>query len=910
MLGRRADSLYLELSEQGRLAAEQLFLRLVAVDEEGATVRRRVLQGELRTLSVDQAALETVLQRYAAHRLLTFDQHPITRSPTVEVAHEALITRWERLDQWVASRRDELALQHATASAAAEWAASEEDPSYLLRGSRLDQATAWVDDSDLAVTDEERRFVSASRAAADSERARVRRRRRSTLGAVAAAVLLVGTLGGLAIAQASQARREQAIALIGRLGAASNQVRASNPELALLLAMESVERAEAAGAQVPAETVDALNGAIQVSRVEQRFASGFRNIELSPEGRLVAVDVMEGAITASNEVRLVDLDTGTVKRSLFGPGRVSAMAWASTGFLAVAYGEVSHSPPSVVIWDTATGDQVATIEEQVLADWEVIHRMGWSPDGSRLAVMMMGTSYAVWDAATGELSAGESWSTDGLSPGDLVFRDEETLLVTRSDMTEVMVVEPSTLGVVDTIDLFGFAPARIALDRTGELMVFSDEDGNLMAFTLGGTWLWDRTASSGQRAAEAPALEVSGGDEGLIAVSGDDGVIRLLDPRDGLQMSSLSGQGGWVSDAVFTPDGTGLYSVSSLGTTLGWDATQKGPVTAKRLLAHDSVIELTVSPDGTSLAVQTDDGYLDIVDTTTGETRTERWPGGEYQNGGAPISPDWRHVAWRSASGETLVLDLATMDSVATLPEGASPRAFSPDGRLVAFSGWPDTGDPAGVIDWETGEMVLDLGVSYLVTAEFNPGGVFEAGRYMALIESDRVGRNNLLAIYDMSTGGRIADWEETDPIHLAFDPTGRYLAVGDVGGRAWVVDLALLLEGRSVSEATVFDVQAFDDIVWRVAISADGVLATSRSAEVRLWNIFDGVLVGTAYARTAIPALAFHPDGRSLMYTDEGIRTYWIDPQPLMPLARERATRDLTDHECVRYLGDACPSR
>jgi hypothetical protein len=227
---------------------------------------------------------------------------------------------------------------------------------------------------------------------------------------------------------------------------------------------------------------------------------------------------------------------------------------------------------------------------------------------------------------------------------------------------------------------------------------------------------------------------------------------------------------------------------------------------------------------------------------------------------------------------------------------------------LLAISGGTET--PAGVIDWETGDVVLDLAANYLVTAEFNPDGVFESGRYLAYIESDRAGRNNLLAIYDMATGQRVAGWEETDPIHLAFDPSGQYLAVGDVGGRAWVIDLAAVLRGRSVAEATIFDAQVFDDIVWRVAMGADGVLAASRTDAVRLWDVFEGRPIGAPLVNESLPTLAFHPDGKSLMYTDQGIRTYWLDPDPLVPLARDRVTRELTEQECVRYLGDSCPSQ
>ena len=53
--------------------------------------------------------MDTVIDTYGKSRLLTFDRDPITRGPTVEVAHEALLRAWGRLRQWLdANPGDEL----------------------------------------------------------------------------------------------------------------------------------------------------------------------------------------------------------------------------------------------------------------------------------------------------------------------------------------------------------------------------------------------------------------------------------------------------------------------------------------------------------------------------------------------------------------------------------------------------------------------------------------------------------------------------------------------------------------------------------------------------------------------------------------------------------------------------------
>ena len=50
-------------------------------------------------------ALAEVLRLFGAYRLLTFDLDPITRGPTVEVAHEALLREWPRLASWIDEQR-------------------------------------------------------------------------------------------------------------------------------------------------------------------------------------------------------------------------------------------------------------------------------------------------------------------------------------------------------------------------------------------------------------------------------------------------------------------------------------------------------------------------------------------------------------------------------------------------------------------------------------------------------------------------------------------------------------------------------------------------------------------------------------------------------------------------------------
>jgi len=116
-LAKRAEELYTQLDEAGRKVACQLFLRLITLGEATSDglpapdTRRRVLRSELTSLDgrpKTTSVIDGVIDQFGRHRLLTFDRDPVTRGPTVEVAHEALIREWGRLRMWLDEDREYL----------------------------------------------------------------------------------------------------------------------------------------------------------------------------------------------------------------------------------------------------------------------------------------------------------------------------------------------------------------------------------------------------------------------------------------------------------------------------------------------------------------------------------------------------------------------------------------------------------------------------------------------------------------------------------------------------------------------------------------------------------------------------------------------------------------------------------
>jgi hypothetical protein len=332
-LARRAEALYQGLNTAGWAAARQLFLRLLAVGEEGAEdTRRRVLRAELAALEVGGQAIAAVVEAYGRRRLLAFDRDPRTRGPTVEVAHEAVLREWGRLRGWVESAREDLRAHRRLAAAATEWTGADRDPSFLLRGGRLQ---AWAATSSLTLTGPERHYLEASAAHHNAEQAerqaraahqavlerRAVGRLRALVAVLATLALVASALTAVAFTQRAAARRQARIGLARELAAVAVAAVEVDPERSILLALQAVDTTREAGGTVLAEAEEALHRAVQatrtlatVTRTEnvQAVVGGPGGVAFSRDGATVATPADH------NTAKVWSATTGTAVRTLAG----------------------------------------------------------------------------------------------------------------------------------------------------------------------------------------------------------------------------------------------------------------------------------------------------------------------------------------------------------------------------------------------------------------------------------------------------------------------------------------------------------------------------------------------------------------------------------------------------------------
>ena len=284
-------------------------------DGSGTETRRRALVAEVEELG-DRGRVQRVLDTFGRHRLLSFDRDPVTRGPTVEISHEALLTEWTTLRGWIDDARDDLRAHRHLVGEMNAWTAAERSPDYLLRGERLDAIAAWASSTTMGLRPAEHEFLDASLAARaehqrvrDEERAPTtdaehRARRRTRQLVVAALVLaMVAGLASFAWVQREDARQAEeylATNLAGqRLADLSVKTLPTDPELALLLAKQAVSATADSGYALP-EAIDAMHWALQDLGVQYavtpdtptaaRFGpSGVRGVWVLPVDELMSM---------------------------------------------------------------------------------------------------------------------------------------------------------------------------------------------------------------------------------------------------------------------------------------------------------------------------------------------------------------------------------------------------------------------------------------------------------------------------------------------------------------------------------------------------------------------------------------------------------------------------------------------
>lgn len=739
-IATEAEDLYTQLHENDRAIARRVFGALVMPGEGGPDTRRRALRSELGA----EPRTSDLVDRFGSVRLLSFDRHPLSREPTVELAHEALLRSWPRLQEWIDEDRDRIrSMRHLAASAAA-WDEGERDDADLYGGARLQSVEDWTLSTPLSDLDAE--FVSASLAARDAaelaRRHQVRRLRR-----VLAAVAIIATIAivassfalvqqGRADRAAELARRSEAAAVEARedatdqafrsdtlvLASAAERLAGTDPVLALQLAVAAVEREE------NSRTTEALFTAFNA---EPRFDGvvtqlGFGCVVMHTA--LGTMAVADTSASAADGTRSISLST----LSDDGLGRTIAHVMPPMTSCAQPSPDASR-----LLGFTADGLATAgPAEGQRLTSSIEVAAASWSADGS--AIASVGSVDGRWEARRHD--------PDTLGVTEFVpIRAREVRSVHMAEQIALVNTAPPYVvdfGMSTGWPLDHLAGFRVVdLSDDGRFAVGVDTSHISLFDVASGRRLWQTELTgggglssgvhidpTGQVVAAITALgvelfEVSTGDslgpvievgEGQVVLA-DSETLYVLDENHRLLRFALRQETrieqviSWTDGGAFSPDGTYAMTPSLMNSTsdhrginLSTGDERSLPVGGMRPVGDGSYVGFDEATSEVVIVGDDDERRIDVSDDIPNELFSMRLP--RVSHGQVVLMLADRSAPELSAN-HVLVLDLTSGDVIGSFP---TPEAFlvdqlGPDELLLGRSNLP-----AQVVDL-SGNVIVDL---------------------------------------------------------------------------------------------------------------------------------------------------------------------------------------------------------
>jgi WD40 repeat protein len=932
----KADELLKGLSLAEQKTLQRVFLRIVRPSESGLDTRRRAAFSELPPDGAE------IVVKLAKERLLVTNRSPSDREQTVEVAHEALISNWSTLRAWVNEDREFLLWRERLGSLLAEWERAQESDETLLRGPLLIEAQKWFHQRSQDLSDQERKFISASRqereqlarqekerqereieaarklAEEQKERAELferreeerkeaaRKLRRRAFAAAAAAtmalILLATTFFNWLKVREQAQEASQSDCLVAeedwRLG-----------QKAEALAHFAMAQHHMPKSSFLEEALaNALSSLPKSSFLEEALANALsslpkQNARVSFKGHgdavLGAVFSRNGqrVLTASGDrtARLWDTDSGKQLANFEGhTGVVRSAVFSPNGRLVLT----ASDDRTARLWDTDSGKQLASFEGHT----GVVRSAVFSPNGQRVLTASDDRTARLWDTDSGKQLAKFEGHTEALLSA--VFSpDGRRVLTTSYD-------ETARLWDTDGRKQLASFEAHNGAVRSA---VFSSDGQRVLTASSDKAQLWD--ADSGKQLisfaghADTVWSAVFSPDGRRVLTASGDKTARLWDVDTGRQLGSFEGHAGAILNALFSPDGQRVLTTSWDNTARLWDTNSRELLTSFEGHA-DTILSAVFSPDGRWVLTASRDQTARLWEAVSARLMAsfEGYSGAVWS---AVFSPDGRRVLtasddrtarlWDTDSGELLT-------SFSGHGDGVWSAVFSPDGRRVLTA---SSDKSARLWNADSGKLLHSFEDPTVVrSAVFSPDG-----------------RRVLTASYDNTA--RLWEAESGKPLFTfqghqkavnsaVFSPDSRWVLTASSDNTAWLWDTnsgkclvrfqghkeavnsavfspdgRWVLTASSDNTAWLWDTNSGKSLVKFVGhtkmvhsavFSPDGrqVLTASGDGTVRLWDTKSGSQLASFEGHTkAVLSAVFSPDGRRMLTASaDGTVRLW----PLLP--------------------------
>lgn len=612
-----------------------------------------------------------------------------------------------------------------------------------------------------------------------------------------------------------------------------------------------------------------------------------------------------------NVVKLWEVATGRMLRTLYLGGRVQAVAMSSDRRLLVAASDFH----AVKVWDAITGDQLRALPED-----SDIECLAISPNGEWLAIVKFGGSVELRDVRTWQVKRTLSldpsvieavtvmaFSQDGrwlaLAAGNKIqvlnVVSDQSAFVLGAHTGDVRPARVSTDTVLSLefsgdggllgsasldqkIKLWDLGARReiqsfastvfcnVALSRDGRSLAWSSPDHTGQTVTV-----WDVNARATRRILDSGHWPVS-----AVAFSPDGNRLALWTPY-ALELWNLSTgnqewrsikSADWVRSLAISSD-THWLAIGTFTDIAIWDLRAGRPTYYWR----GNELAMAFAPDASTFAVgsgfREEDGnnnaspnWIQLSELATGN-ELQKFAGHDSYPVGVGITQDGQRLAAGFTDGTFIVWDVTSGAQQTTIAGNRGPSdlltvspAFSPDGNWAVSGGI----SPATLWNLKTGgpERRLKDSPPNTSSVVFSPDS-----RVVAL------GSDDTVKIWELET-------DKTSELHgisgwvtgLAFSPDGRWLAASasrDKSVKVW--------DARTGHEENAFVGHTDNVETVQFCPNSSCILTGGEDGTVRIWDRASGDLLAILLSSFQDKSwLVMTPDGLFDGSTDGWKQVQW----------------------------------
>ena len=846
----------------------------------------------------------------------------------IDIIHESLIARWDRLRTAVAERRDALQQGERFSQALAEWHEHAGDPGaegYLLTGVRLAEAEALAARDDVVVRLEGGpEFISRSLRKRDETRRRQLRRTRlvaSILGMLALTALIAAVIAidrqRAAVAERDRANNQTRIVEGQRRVAQANQLAAEARFVA--------DRQAQLGALIAAEAFD-LSGPDEplpagVAQMVHTFGGAASDwfparpetiwqIALSDDGRSLVTSDERGTF------QIWDLSTPSLSPNAYPLGDefdfVRVVQLSADGSLLATRTRAG----SVQLWRLAPGQAPTQIVEVALPGAPLVaHAL--SRDGYTLAAGDAAGRLLRWSVAGPNTPAtlDRQSGPTGSPIQHLLLSDDGRVMVSSDEAGRVLLwtndtTQPAVLTTTASL-------VDLALSADGQRLVAWTEQQNVLVWSIAANGL----------AGESVTLPEAGGKPVDLALSADGTVMAAatrgqtitvwaFEQGRAVHRGTLVGeQDQRFVEVLLSRDGRTLFSATSGGAILMWDTEQLSPdkpgsnIEPQLMLrGHaEGAWELALARDGQRLVSAGFDGTIRVWELGSvflqGPSRSEPFDGAVERQ-------------LLEQSGSPMLAEVSAGGTLRT-------RLLQPDGQTILATRWQLEVGPLrqGVLSSDgkafavvavDGRVYAGTDAAPRLVSTVTPGSAVELAlsgdaRFVVILEDG----------YDAQVCTWDGDSYDTCPGTWSgsFEPDTQVAFSSPVGlmglGSRESIGVARV-QGDSINrliQLPLDNVQALVDL----AISADGRrVAALTNRGLFIWHLDEpNPVLSVRYV-----ASLFAPTDRVVLspagvlvarMQPEGPASFWqLTPQGTRDRICRTVTRNLSADEWRQYVGDA----